>query len=111
MELIRGAIVVAGGPGDYARKPRPFLVVQSDLFNPYHNSVSLCPLTSVLTGNTLFRIALPPSETTGLVEPSEVQIDKVQSLRRDRIERVIGAAPDSAMILVDRALRRWFDLS
>jgi mRNA-degrading endonuclease toxin of MazEF toxin-antitoxin module len=51
------------------------------------------------------------SDANGLKEPSEVQVDKVQSLRRDRIERVVGYVPPSIMLAVDVALRRWFDLS
>ncbi|VVT04177.1 putative endoribonuclease MazF [Sphingomonas sp. EC-HK361] len=103
-------IVLAAGPGDYSAKPRPFLVVQSDLFNASHGSFTLCPITSIVTGNALFRIAFAPEPGTGLREESEVQIDKVQSLRRARIVRAIGRASPTAMEQVDQALRRWLTL-
>lgn len=41
----RGDIVIAVTPGDYG-KPRSATVVQSDLFNPTHASITLCPITS-----------------------------------------------------------------
>jgi mRNA interferase MazF len=44
--LKRGTIVVVAARGAYTGKPRPALVVQSELFNPTHSSVTLCPITS-----------------------------------------------------------------
>jgi len=105
----RGAVVLAAGPGEYSGKPRPFVVVQSDLFDA-HDSVSLCPVTSVLTGNLLFRVALPASDATGLTRESEVQVDKVQSLRRSRLVRQLGVVSTDAMTQLDQALRRWLAL-
>lgn len=43
----RGDIVLAVAAGDYG-KPRPALVVQSDLFNDTHASVLVCLMTSDL---------------------------------------------------------------
>ena len=110
MEVRRGDIVLAAGAGDYSRKPRPFLVVQSDAFNDVHRSVSLCPVTSILAGEGWVRIALAPTLDTGLDRDSEVEVDKVSTLRRERIVRTIGSAPSAAMVRVDEALRRWLDL-
>ena len=110
MEVKRGAIVLASGPGEFTNKPRPFLIVQSDVFNPAHSSFSLCPVTSQVGGETLFRIAIEPTVDTGLIDASEVQVDKVQSLRRNRIVRILGQAPATTMEQVDQALRRWLAL-
>jgi mRNA interferase MazF len=38
MEIKRGDVVICAGPGDYG-KPRPAVVVKSDLFNRTHSSV------------------------------------------------------------------------
>ena len=54
--MTRGAIVVVSARGDYTGKPRPALVVQSDLFNPTHASVTICPITSDCMDAPLFRI-------------------------------------------------------
>jgi mRNA interferase MazF len=110
VEVKRGDIVLASGAGDFSRKPRPFLVVQSDAFNPVHRSVSMCPVTSVLAGEGWVRVALEPTPETGLERESEAEIDKVSTLRRERIVKTIGSAPSAAMLRVDVALRRWLDL-
>ena len=47
MEIKRGDVVLCAAPGNYG-KPRPAIVVQSDLFNPTHSSITLCPVTSDL---------------------------------------------------------------
>jgi mRNA interferase MazF len=65
MEVKRGDVVVCAASGDY-RKPRPALVVQSDLFNPTHASITICPITSALQDAPLFRITIDPSAANGL---------------------------------------------
>jgi mRNA interferase MazF len=110
MDVARGDVVLASGPGEYGRKPRPFLVVQSDLFNEAHASLSLCPITSILTHNALFRVPVPSEVSNGLTEDSEIQVDKVQSLRRERILRRLGDLTTAQMEQVDQTLRRWLAL-
>lgn len=62
----RGTIVVVAARGAYTGKPRAALVVQSDLFNPTHASVTVCPITSDCVDAPLFRLTLPPGSRTGL---------------------------------------------
>ncbi|MEG3082468.1 type II toxin-antitoxin system PemK/MazF family toxin [Sphingomonas sp. PB2P12] len=102
-------IVVGAGKGDFSRKPRPFLVVQSDLFAD-HATISLCPLTSVISGINLFRVPLDASPETGLVRDSEIQVDKLDMLQRNEIVAIIGTIPITTMTRVDDALRRWLQL-
>ena len=102
--------MLAAGPGDFSRKPRPFLVIQSDGFNRRHASITLCPVTSDLMGDGWIRIALSSTSETGLNHESEAQIDKITTLRRERITKSIGVAPPHAMVRVDEALRRWLEL-
>ena len=56
----RGDIVVVAARGVYTGKPRPALIVQSDLFNDTHSSLTICPMTSEVIDAPLFRVALPP---------------------------------------------------
>ncbi|MEQ1494557.1 MAG: type II toxin-antitoxin system PemK/MazF family toxin [Novosphingobium sp.] len=106
----RGEIYTFMGKGDFSGKPRPGLIVQSDLFNEYHLSVTVCPITSELTGNHLFRILVEPNEGNGLELESEIEIDKLQSVRTDRIDRFVGVLADEHLLVVDEALRLWLDL-
>lgn len=109
MEVTRGAVVLCAGPGDYG-KPRPAVVVQSNLFNPTHASVTVCPITSELHDAPLFRIAIDAALGNGLRVNSQVMVDKVQSLRRDRVRRTIGKLTSAQLTRVGEALRLWLDV-
>ena len=106
----RGAIVVVAARGAYTGKPRPAVVVQSDLFNPTHASVTLCPITSDCVDAPLFRLTLPPGTRTGLKDVSQVMIDKIVSVPRVAISAEIGECDAEEMETVDRGLRRWLSL-
>jgi mRNA interferase MazF len=84
-------------------KPRPALVIQSDLFDS-HPSVTILPVTSELRIAPLFRIAVNPGELNGLSKPSQVMVDKPQSVSREKIGAVIGRLDDVTMLAVNRAL-------
>jgi mRNA interferase MazF len=109
VEIGRGAIVMLAAP-DAAGQPRPCVVVQADLFADVHSTVTLCPLTSIIGGEALFRVAISPQEHTGLTVECEVQVDRIASVRRERIVGVIGHASATRMEQIDQALRRWLAL-
>jgi mRNA interferase MazF len=98
----RGDLVTVALSGDYG-KPRPALVIQSDLFDA-HPSVTVLPVTSELRDAPLFRIQVEPTWDNGLRKPSQVMIDKPQTIARARIGRTIGRLDDDAMVAVNRAL-------
>jgi mRNA interferase MazF len=106
----RGDVVVVAGRGPYTGKPRPALVVQSDLYNPTHASVTVCLISTDFVDASLFRIALAPGERTGLKQPSQAMIDKVASLPREQVSSVIGRVDGETIEHVDAALRRWLSL-
>ena len=97
-------------PGDYG-KPHPTLVIQSDLFNETHASVTLAPITSTLVDAPLFRLAVEPSARNGLRAVSQIMLDKVTTVRRDRLGPRMGRLDDEAMQRVSRALMLWLGLS
>ncbi len=98
----RGDVVTVTLSGDYG-KPRPALVIQSDLFAE-HPSVTILPITGELRDAPLFRIALPVDESTGLRHPSLVMVDKAQTIPRAKLEQQIGRVDDTRMLAVTRAL-------
>lgn len=91
-------------------KPRPALVVQSDLFNTAHTSLTLCPITSTLRAAPLFRLEVTPSEQNGLKKRSQIAIDKMASVRTERVQKVIGSLSARDIQTVDRALKLWLAL-
>ena len=74
-------------PGDFG-KPRPALVVQSDLFAG-HAAVTVLPVTSTETPAPLFRLPVDPSPDNGLREPSFVTVDKAMSIRTEKLRRAV----------------------
>lgn len=91
-------------------RTRAGVIVQADLFNEAHGTITLCPLTNVIGGEALFRVAISPQEHTGLPVECEVQVDRITSVQRHRIVKVIGHASATRMEQVDQALRRWLAL-
>jgi mRNA interferase MazF len=96
-----GDLVTIALQGDFG-KPRPGLVIQSDLFYA-HASVTILPVTSELRDAPLFRITVDPSEGNGLNKPSQVMVDKPQTLARNKIGETFGRLDDNAMLRVNRA--------
>lgn len=91
----RGDLVTIGLRGDYG-KPRPALVIQSDFLSET-DSVLVCLVTTTLRAASLYRLALPVGEATGLREPSQVMIDKIMAVRRDRCGPPIGSLDAGAL--------------
>jgi len=106
----RGDIVTCALSGDYG-KPRPAVVVQSDLFNKTHASVTLCPITSDLVDTPLFRILLLPNKPTGLISVSQIMVDKIVSIKLEKIHKKIGKLSSEEMLKLDKALNLWLGLS
>lgn len=106
----RGDVVVVAMQGDYG-KPRPALVLQSDLFNDTHASITVAPVTSTIVDAPLFRLTLDPTPANGLRSVSQLMIDKLTAVRRDRIGRAVGRLDEGTMIRVNRAIGLWLGLA
>lgn len=105
----RGDVVVAVFSGDYG-KPRPAVVVQTDLANPTHSSLVLCPITSHLENAPLFRLEVGPSPENSLEKSCQIMVDKITTVRKDKVRRIIGRLDEDTMIRVNRSLALWLGL-
>jgi len=110
MDVRRGEVVTVALPGNYG-KPRPALVVQADLFNATHSSVTLLPLTSTVVDAPLFRMTIDPNRENGLTRVSQIMVDKVITVPRDKVGASIGRLEDDAMLRVGRALAVWLGIA
>lgn len=99
----RGDVVVVVAQGDMG-KPRPAVIVQADELGDITTSVLVCPMSSDLSGFHHLRPIVPPTATNGLRLPSQIMTDKVNSLRRDRVRRVLGSLDQSAIEHLNSAL-------
>jgi mRNA interferase MazF len=102
LEVKRGDLVTISLSSDYG-KPRPALVIQSDLFDA-HPSVTVLSVTSELREAPLFRVRVEPTDDNGLRRSSEVMIDKTHTVAREKIGKTIGQLDDESMLAVNRGL-------
>jgi len=100
---------VSTAPGGFGK--RPALVVQSDLFNPTHASLVICPITSHSVDAPLFRLTISPSQENGLKTESQLMVDKITAINRERIGKRIGRLIDTELAEVDRALLLWLGIA
>lgn len=105
----RGDLVTVALPGAYG-KPRPALVVQSDVFDE-HPSVTILPVTGELRAAPLFRIDVAPSESNGLRKPSQIMADKAQTIPRAKLGEPFGRLEDDRMLAVTRALALFLGIA
>lgn len=108
--MSRGDLVTVSLPGDFG-KPRPALIVQSDLFNETHPTLTLLPLTSEIRSAPQFRITVEPSPINGLRLVSQIMIDKPMTYRRDKVREPFGRMDDDTMTRVGRALAVWIGIA
>jgi mRNA interferase MazF len=106
----RGNVVTVAMQGDFG-KPRPALVLQSNVFSDIHATVTIALISSEIVQAPIFRLDIEPSEVNGLTMPSQVQIDKIMSIRSEKIGSVIGELNDVMMVRVNRALALWLGLA
>lgn len=105
----RGDIFIATVPGDYG-KPRPVVIVQNDSVNETHASVVVCPISSHLIDAPLFRLQIEPSSDNGLRSPSQIMVDKISAIKRERIRDRIGRVSDELLVQLNRSLAFWIGL-
>jgi mRNA interferase MazF len=105
----RGDVVVAVAPGAMG-KPRPFVVIQANQFGE-HPTISLLMVTSTVVSAPLFRITVDPSTGNGLRRVSQIAVDKIVTLPREKVDHVIGRIDPDAMTRVTRALAAWLGIA
>lgn len=106
----RGEIwTIAGGP-DYAAKPRPAIIVQSDRFDATL-SVSVCPLTTTPVEATHVRFAIQPTTANGLLFPSYAMVDKISTVPRSKLGRFVGRLAKSQVALLNQQIALFLGLA
>jgi mRNA interferase MazF len=95
--MTRGDVVsIADRGGDLTSKPRPAVVIQSDLFATL-NSVTVCPLTSTDADSPLLHRLVDPIAELRLDRASWIAVHKITTVRHDRIGRQIGRLSQADM--------------
>ncbi len=105
----RGDIVIVSAPGDFG-KPRPSVVVRSDLFTELP-SVTVCLMSSELRDAPILRITVDPTVENGLTRISQVQVEKLVTLALPRVGAVVGKLDGPAMERLTRSLALYLGIA
>lgn len=108
----RGDVVISADPaaGGYGTKPRPHIVVQADAFAATE-SVTLCPVTTTLVQADTMRIGIAPNARNGLKQASWIMADKIMTVRRARVAKIVGRIGADDMNRLDLALMTFLGLA
>ena len=98
----RGDLVIVSAPGDYG-KPLLAVVVQSDWLST-NDSVSVALCTSTLVDAPIYRLDLAPSEANGLKARTQVMVDKVVAIPREKCRADLGRLVEGEMTALNHML-------
>ena len=98
----RGEIITVAVLGDYG-KPQPAIVIQSDWLDDT-DSVLVCLITTTRRDAPLYRLDLSANRETGLREPSQIMVEKIIAVRREKCGVPIGQLDAATLVSLGRML-------
>ena len=111
LQMRRGEIWTGAGR-DYMAKPRPAVVLQSDVF-PRGESVTVCPLTSDRRSAEapLLRVPVAAGPQTGLDLDSWAMVDKITTVRTASLAKKLGQVQPRTMTALSKAAATFLGLA
>lgn len=108
--LKRGEIWTVAGGAEYTGKPRPAIIVQSDKFDAT-SSITICPLTGTFVPAAPARFSLAPSAENGLRSVSHAMADKISTLPKSKVGRLLGSLNSAEVALLNQTLALFLGLA
>ena len=105
----RGEVWTASGGPDYAREPRPVVIVQNDLFDAT-DSITICGFTSDDARASEFRLPVTPNDRNGLRQACSIMVDKISTVSKEKLGRRIGRLDDRDVVRLNRAIMVFLGL-
>lgn len=105
----RGDLVTVALPGDFG-KPRPALVIQSERFEEV-GTIAVMLISGTLVNAPLIRPTIEPTPENGLRKPSQVMVDKIMAVKKDRLGPAFGRLDEEMMLSVTRSLAVFLGLA
>lgn len=102
MALRRGDIWAVSG-GDYASKPRPAVIIQSDHFDQT-GSITLVPCTTDPTDAPILRLEIAPDMENGLRGSCRMMVDKITTVPKSNLGSRVGRLTEEDMMRLNRAM-------
>jgi mRNA interferase MazF len=109
-QLKRGEIWTGADDGQTASKPRPVVIIRNEHFEALE-SVTICGFTSDPTDLPLFRVLIEPSKLNGLQFPSRIMVDKILTMRKNRLGYRIGRLENKDVGRLDQAIATFLGLA
>ena len=85
------------------------MIVQNTDYIEGMESITVCPITSVLSAASV-RVRLKANNVTGLKAVSEIEIDKITTIRISRLSEKIGEVAEKELNKINYTLRVWLDI-
>lgn len=98
----RGDVVIAATGSGFGRKPRPWVVIQSDLHPT--QLVILLGISTTLDQGFSLRPRIEPSEMNGLQRMSDIMVDVPVVAARSEVVEVVGQLEEDKLLEVESAL-------
>ena len=98
----RGDSITIALPGDLGT-PRPGLTIQTNQFEGTA-TVTILLVSSTFVQAPLLRVTVQPGSENGLQKPSQVMIDKIMTLKRDKLGRAFGHIGPEVLLEIERGL-------
>jgi mRNA interferase MazF len=106
----RGDIWTIAGGKDYARKPRPVVVIQDDSFDAT-DSITVCAFTTDETDAPLFRLPVQPNERNGLRAACRLMLDKITTVPKAKVGARVGRLDDEDILRLNQAVLVFLGLA
>ena len=98
----RGDVVLIVLQGELG-KSRPGVIVQADELDASSSTI-VCPMSSYIDAANRMRPVVAPTVQNGLLVRTQIMTDKLNTLRHDRIKRIIGTLDSDACERLNSAL-------
>ena len=99
---VRGEVWTIAGGGRISSKPRPAVIMTSELFSSLdHLTVALITTNRA---ESPVRITVEPAATTGLVETSYIMADKLHTIARSNLGHRCGTITSAHLLDLERAI-------
>ena len=106
----RGDIWMVAGGKDYARKPRPVVIVQDDSFDAT-GSITICAFTTDEIDAPLFRLLVEPNAGNGLRTACRLMVDKITTVPKSKVGSRLGRLEDGDILRLNRAVLVFLGLA
>lgn len=101
MKLERGDIIVSS-IGGISGKPRPFVIIQTNLLTNNLFTVIVAPLTSeVKLESEDFRPIIRPNTANNLQQVSQIMLDRITTIHKKDIRQIMGAISKKELTILN----------